>query len=170
MIIESLSHDEWADDFEKYIRPVVNTFSDIASYCEINVLPVRQFLASHHLTVLREGWMVEPYIYHYTIVKNPGRWGMRALQLLEAARFYHDMSPIHNGPVYAQNTSDTDTSSVGFVWSEKPTSIYLKVFQKIFWLLKLLPTISNGNKLKQQKAIQKLSLWLSHNSRLQLKK
>jgi hypothetical protein len=166
MLLSKLSESDWLSD-HKLISPVVNALSDLAFLCEVGVVPVKQVLSTYHLVVLREGWIIEPYIYYYTLEKNPGRWGMRALQLLQAARDYHDMNPIHGQVVYILDSESKNLTALGMVWDKKPRAWLERVILRILWVMGVIPSISERKKRTQHIHLEEIRRRFEHLKRTQ---
>lgn len=82
------------------VRQYVNAVNDVAEMIEEGLVDIGTFLSKYHLSLIREVYIAEPYIYHYNVFSQSGRWAMRVLRLGEMARQFNDISPIHRQPVF----------------------------------------------------------------------
>jgi hypothetical protein len=129
--VADLSHEEYTTDIS-ILRPVVNAYNDLAQQIELGLVDSSSFLSKYHLMILREGWIVEPYAYYESIERNPGRWGLRVMQLLDAARTYHETNPLHGGEVYLLRSEDRRADvNVGCVWRPAAWSKTLRLRHRL---------------------------------------
>jgi hypothetical protein len=140
-----------------YVEQVVNVLNDLAEVIDLRFVDHRKILAKFHLAIIRDVFILEPYVYHQVIFCGRGRWGLRVMQLGEIARKYNDMNPIHRRGVYFVKDSQHD-DDYGPIYS-RPMSPVLPAY-KVFWLLRRrlfgYPTITERGKRGQNKYIGQL--------------
>jgi hypothetical protein len=141
------------------IRQFVNAVNDVAEMIEEGLADVGTFLAKYHLSLIREVYIAEPYIYYYNLYSKSGRWGMRVLRLGEMARQYNDISPIHRQPVFF-----TDDLGFGCIYGA-PGGRLLRL-RKCVWfarnLLSLYPSLTSRSKGQQSRFLEKARHELEH--------
>lgn len=164
--IRELPTDVWAKDFKK-IQPICNALSDIAALIEFGVVSSKQFLSTYHLIVLREGWIMEPFIYDYSLFRNPGRWGMRVLQLLECARQYHEENRLHSHmPVYILDAkTNKPRLSLPAVWQTPHRPTLTRITRNLAWRTGLIPKVSQRKKYRQMLLLGEVKSEFEHRER-----
>jgi len=75
----------------------VSEMNDIAELVEARIMDPVDFLRKRHYAVMREAYVVEPFILWRSSQPAAGRWGMRVLALAAAARAFHWSDPLHCG-------------------------------------------------------------------------
>lgn len=163
--VADLSSEEFRADMA-VLRSVVNTYNEIAQHIELGQLDARAFFSKYHLMVLREGWIIEAYSYYESLERNPGRWGLRVMQLLRAARAYHEVNPLHGGDVYLLRSEDgLADENTGCVWRPTNWSAGRKLFMRFLMRLGVRP-VSDRGKRAQAALLRQLKSSLENRRRL----
>jgi hypothetical protein len=140
-----------------YVERVVNALNDLAEVIDLRFVDHRKVMAKYHLAIIRDVFILEPYVYHQIIFCGRGRWGLRVMQLGDVARKYNDMNPIHRRGVYfiKDNQHDDD---YGPIYS-RPDSPFLPLYRMGWFLRRKLfgyPTITERGKARQNRYIAQL--------------
>jgi len=89
---------------------VINALNDVAQYVT-DGLSLRSAMQQYHTVFIRAGFLVAPYID----AKNKGgraRWGVRVIELFNAALGYHRSHPKHRGKALVLSRQDPDGALV----------------------------------------------------------
>jgi hypothetical protein len=74
---------------------VVNAYNRVGDLIDNRLIEARPILATYHVSIIREMFIAEPYLWYRMLFEEPERLGMRPLRLGEMARAYNDMNPVH---------------------------------------------------------------------------
>lgn len=83
------------DGLSKMAERFVSDLNDIAELVESRVMDPVAFLRKRHYAVMREVYVLEPYILWRSTRPGWGRWGMRVLALGASARAFHWTDSYH---------------------------------------------------------------------------
>ncbi len=86
------------DALHRHLRHYVNRLNEVAELYEAGLLDRRLFLTKRNTTIIRQAFVVEPYILWWNTVAT-GRWGMRILSLARAARMHHWADSLQRQPL-----------------------------------------------------------------------
>jgi hypothetical protein len=114
----------------KIVHEMVNCYGDIAELLVLKDIDARVIFAKWHLMIIRELYLIEPYIYLKNI-RSGGRWGQRALRMAELAKKFNDLSPIHHEPVYLLENSGQNDTFYGAIY--RPRRRFVPIIQLRFF-------------------------------------
>lgn len=95
MVLARASGD-WVDAVRRTVNPRINEFNSFCELIEEGILrPIDLVRESPqlHRELIEELSLLEPFIWYQAILGGRGRWGFRALQLLEALARLRAVSP-----------------------------------------------------------------------------
>jgi hypothetical protein len=134
----------------RLVEQVTNALNSVAELFDYGFLDQRKILAKYHVNIIRDLFIVEPYIVHENIFRGRNRWGYRALRLGEIARAYNDMNPVHRRAIYFRRSHGNDTS-YGAIYPGP--NLILPLVRKMWWLIRRgvlgYPQISERTKRRQ---------------------
>lgn len=154
--VAQLDPAERAKDLQ-YIERVVNVWNDIAESVEFRFIDHQKILSKYHLTIIRDVFIIEPYVYQQVIFAERGRWGFRVLQLGEMARRYNDMNPVHRRGVYFLRSKRIDNNYGPIYASPDPTPFWLfSLLWRIRRRLRGYPRITERSKRRQNRQLSRI--------------
>lgn len=156
-VVRNLSEADYRADL-KIVGRVVNVLNEVAEVVDNKYVDHHKLLARYHLLLLREVFIVEPYIIHEVVLQTRGRWGMRVLQLGGMARAYNDMNPVHRRSVYylRHQSDDADYGPI----HEPPNLQGIRRLKRAWWAMRRAtmgyPSITERTKRRQNDMLDRL--------------
>jgi hypothetical protein len=154
VIVNKLSNAEREQCLD-LIEPYVGRMNDLGELIHLGFVDPKAILSKIHLSIAREVFIAEPFIYREMIWGQRGRWGFRVLRLGEMARAYNDLNSIHREPIFFFNRRIRD-DDYGPIYQHPPRNRRFKV--RAFIRLHMLgyPTINKRVQRQQQQYLERL--------------
>lgn len=146
---------ELADDVRRrdtqLVDHVVNAYNRVGDLIDNRLIEARPILATYHVSIIREMFIAEPYLWYRMLFEEPERLGMRPLRLGEMARAYNDMNPVHREDII-------------FRGDERYGSIFPRSSpsrpRRLWWWVRVratgYPTITSRSKVEQRALAERL--------------
>jgi hypothetical protein len=139
------------------IEPMVNKLNDLAETIDFRFIDHNKVLAKYHVAIIRDVFIIEPYIYHQVFFRERNRWGFRVLQLGDVARRYNDMNPVHRRNIYFVKDHRGD-DKYGPIYPQPDSPVLW--MHRLGWTLRRVlfgyPTITQRAKRRQNKYAERL--------------